>query len=45
MAYNEAIEHSRYEIINGEEVMLARPVLDHIRIIRCQGILAGQSQG
>ena len=41
MAYNEAMEHSRYEIINGEEVMLARPVLDHIRIARNLTMIIG----
>ena len=29
MAYNERLENPRYELIGGEEVMLARPLINH----------------
>ena len=34
MAYNERLENPRYELIHGEEVMLAQPAINHIRIAR-----------
>ena len=38
MAYNERLENPRYELINGKEVMLARPLFNHDVI---QGNLRG----
>ena len=32
MAYNEALENQKYEIIDSEEVMLAQPSVNHITI-------------